>query len=206
MHLLLTEGMGWIEVVTGSMFSGKSEELIRRVRRAKFAHQEVIVFKHASDKRYDDVKVASHSQLFIEAVPAESASEIEKILEERYSHVRVIGIDEVQFFGGDVVELCQRLADQGKRVIVAGLDQDFKGEPFKPMDEFMAKAEYVDKFNAICAVCGNPASRTQRLVNGEPAYYDDPIVLVGASESYEARCRRCHEVRYRDGIESIRKD
>lgn len=206
MHLLLTEGMGWIEVVTGSMFSGKSEELIRRIRRAKFANQKVVVFKHASDKRYDDVKVASHSQLFIEAVPAHDAAEIEKILEEKYSDAKVIGIDEAQFFGEGIVALCERLADDGKRVIVAGLDQDFKGAPFKPMDELMAKAEYVDKFNAICAVCGNPASRTQRLVNGEPAYSDDPIVLVGASESYEARCRRCHEVRYRDGVKSSRKN
>ena len=197
MHFFLTEGMGWIEVVTGSMFSGKSEELIRRVRRAKYANQEVVVFKHASDKRYDDIKVASHSQLFIEAIPAESAEEIERLLEEKYSHIKVIGIDEVQFFGGDIVELCQKLADSGKRVIVAGLDQDFRGEAFKPMDELMAKADYVDKFNAICAVCGNPASRTQRLVNGEAAYYDDPVVMVGASESYEARCRKCHEVRYR---------
>ncbi|MGL5349029.1 MAG: thymidine kinase [Cetobacterium sp.] len=197
MHLLLTEGMGWIEVVTGSMFSGKSEELIRRMRRSKYANQKMVVFKHASDDRYDDTKVASHSQVFIEAVPASTVAEMREIIETQYKDVRVVGIDEVQFFGEEVVEFCEELADSGKRVVVAGLDQDFRGEPFKPMDRLMAKAEYVDKFNAICACCGNPASRTQRLVNGEPAYEDDPIVLVGASESYEARCRRCHIVRKR---------
>lgn len=198
MHLLLTEGMGWIEVVTGSMFSGKSEELIRRLRRAKYANQELVVFKHASDKRYDNTKVASHSQLFIEAVPVSSVEEMEKEFLKKYKDVKIVGIDEVQFFGEEVVQFCEKLADMGKRVIVAGLDQDFKGDPFKPMDTLMAKAEYVDKFNAICAVCGNPASRTQRLVNGEPAFSDDPIVLVGASEAYEARCRKCHVVKYRD--------
>ncbi|MGL4629274.1 thymidine kinase [Cetobacterium sp.] len=197
MHLLLTEGMGWIEVVTGSMFSGKSEELIRRMRRSKYANQKMVVFKHASDDRYDDTKVASHSQVFIEAVPASTVAEMREIIETQYKDVRVVGIDEVQFFGEEVAEFCEELADSGKRVVVAGLDQDFRGEPFKPMDRLMAKAEYVDKFNAICACCGNPASRTQRLVNGEPAYEDDPIVLVGASESYEARCRRCHIVRKR---------
>ncbi|MGL5703179.1 MAG: thymidine kinase [Cetobacterium sp.] len=197
MHLLLTEGMGWIEVVTGSMFSGKSEELIRRMRRSKYANQKMVVFKHASDDRYDDTKVASHSQVFIEAVPASTVAEMREIIETQYKDVRVVGIDEVQFFGEEVAEFCEGLADSGKRVVVAGLDQDFRGEPFKPMDRLMAKAEYVDKFNAICACCGNPASRTQRLVNGEPAYEDDPIVLVGASESYEARCRRCHIVRKR---------
>lgn len=197
MHLLLTEGMGWIEVVTGSMFSGKSEELIRRMRRSKYANQKILVFKHASDDRYDDTKVASHSLAFIEAVPASTVQEMREIVEREYKDVKVIGIDEVQFFGEGVAEFCEELADQGKRVVVAGLDQDFRGEPFKPMDRLMAKAEYVDKFNAICACCGNPASRTQRLVDGEPAYEDDPIVLVGASESYEARCRRCHVVRKR---------
>lgn len=197
MHLLLTEGMGWIEVITGSMFSGKSEELIRRMRRAKYANQKILVFKHASDIRYDDVKVASHSQVFIEAVPATTVADMKEIIKNSYNDVRIIGIDEVQFFGEDVAEFCEELADAGIRVVVAGLDQDFRGEPFKPMDRLMSKAEYVDKFNAICACCGNPASRTQRLVNAEPAYEDDPIVLVGASESYEARCRRCHIVRKR---------
>ena len=197
MHLLLTEGMGWIEVVTGSMFSGKSEELIRRMRRLKYANQEIVVFKHSSDNRYDNAKVASHSHVFIEAVPVATVEEMRRLIKEEYSNIKVIGIDEVQFFGESVVEFCEELADSGKRVVVAGLDQDFRGEPFKPMDQLMARAEYVDKFNAICVCCGNPASRTQRLVDGEPAYEDDPIVLVGASESYEARCRRCHIVKKR---------
>jgi len=197
----LTEGMGWIEVVTGSMFSGKSEELIRRLRRARYGNQKVVAFKHSSDKRYDDTKVASHSQLTIEGVPATSVEDMEKLFFEKYSDAEIIGIDEVQFFGEAVVEFCEKLANMGKRVIVAGLDQDFRGEPFKPMDALMSKAEYVDKFNAVCAVCGNPASRSQRLVNGEPAYYDDPIVLVGASEAYEPRCRKCHIVRDRSANE-----
>lgn len=201
MHFLLTEGMGWIEVVTGSMFSGKSEELIRRLRRARYGNQKVVAFKHSSDKRYDDTRVASHSQLTIEGVPAGSVEEMEKLFFEKYSDAEIIGIDEVQFFGEPVVEFCEKLANMGKRVIVAGLDQDFRGEPFKPMDALMSKAEYVDKFNAVCAVCGNPASRSQRLVNGEPAYYDDPIVLVGARESYEPRCRKCHIVRDRNANE-----
>ena len=197
MHLILNDEMGWIEVVTGSMFSGKSEELIRRMRRAKFANLEIIVFKHISDIRYDDTKVTSHSQVFIEAIPASSVNEMRQIINDRYKNIKVVGIDEVQFFGDEVVDFCEELADKGIRVVVAGLDQDFRGEPFKPMDRLMAKAEYVDKFNAICVCCGNPASRTQRLVNGEPAYEDDPIVLVGASESYEPRCRKCHCVKKR---------
>jgi len=200
-HFLLTEGMGWIEVVTGGMFSGKSEELIRRLRRARYGNQKVVAFKHSSDKRYDDTRVASHSQLTIEGVPASSVEEMEKLFFEKYSDAEIIGIDEVQFFGEPVVAFCEKLANMGKRVVVAGLDQDFRGEPFKPMDALMAKAEYVDKFNAVCAVCGNPASRSQRLVNGEPAYYDDPIVLVGASEAYEPRCRKCHIVRDRSANE-----
>lgn len=197
MHLILNDEMGWIEVVTGSMFSGKSEELIRRMRRAKFANMKVAIFKHISDTRYDDTKVSSHSQIYIEAIPASTVDEMRKIIDEHFENVKVVGIDEVQFFGEEVAEFCEELADRGIRVIVAGLDQDFRGEPFKPMDRLMAKAEYVDKFNAICACCGNPASRTQRLVNGEPAYEDDPILLVDASESYEPRCRKCHTVRKR---------
>ncbi|MBZ4683500.1 MAG: thymidine kinase [Fusobacteriaceae bacterium] len=198
MHLFLTEGMGWLEVITGSMFSGKSEELIRRLRRAKYANQKVIAFKHSSDKRYDDTKVASHSKNFIEAIPASSAKEIEQLVFEKYYDAEVIGIDEVQFFGLDIVNVVERFANMGKRVIVAGLDQDFRGEPFHPMPELLARAEHTDKLNAICMVCGSPASRTQRLVNGEPAYYDDPIIQVGASESYEARCRKCHVVKHRE--------
>ncbi len=198
MQFIVTEGMGWLEVVTGSMFSGKSEELIKRLRRSKYARQKVVAFKHASDVRYDYAKLASHNLSFIEGVPAGSVEEMKKIFFEKYSDAQVIGIDEVQFFGSTVVKFCEDLADMGKRVIVAGLDKDFKGEPFKPMDELLARAEYVDKFQAICAVCGNPATVSQRLIDGEPAYYDDPIVLVGATESYEPRCRKCHRIKYRD--------
>ncbi|MGL4980669.1 MAG: thymidine kinase [Cetobacterium sp.] len=201
MRLFYNEHMGWIEVVTGSMFSGKSEELIKRLRRVKYGKQSLVVFKHSSDKRYDDVKLASHSQNFIEAIPANSVEEMYRTVKEKHPDVEVIGIDEVQFFGPDVVEFCEVMANEGKRVIVAGLDQDFRGEPFKPMDELLAKAEFVDKFNAICMVCGSPASKTQRLVNGEPAFYDDPIIMVGASEAYEARCRKHHIVRLRENEE-----
>lgn len=201
MRLFYNEHMGWIEVVTGSMFSGKSEELIKRLRRVRYGKQSLVVFKHSSDKRYDEVKLASHSQNFIEAIPADSVEEMYRIVKEEYPDVEVIGIDEVQFFGHEVVEFCEVMANEGKRVIVAGLDQDFRGEPFKPMDELLAKAEFVDKFNAICMVCGSPASKTQRLVNGEPAFYDDPIIMVGASEAYEARCRKHHVVRIRENEE-----
>ncbi|MGL5656348.1 MAG: thymidine kinase [Fusobacteriaceae bacterium] len=203
MRLFYNEHMGCIEVITGSMFSGKSEELIKRLRRVKYANQSLVVFKHSSDSRYDETKVASHSQNFIEAIPVATVEDMFTIVRNKYDNVNVIGIDEVQFFGETVVDFCEMMANEGKRVIVAGLDQDFRGEPFRPMDELLAKAEFVDKFNAICMVCGSPASRTQRLVNGEPAFYDDPIVLVGASESYEARCRKHHVVRQRDNVENM---
>ena len=195
MKIIVTAGMGWLEVITGSMFSGKSSELINRLRMAKYAKQSVVAFKHSSDIRYDKEKLASHDQIFIEAVPVSSIKEMEKLFFEKYSDVQVVGIDEIQFFPEGAVKFCEKLADLGKRVIVAGLDKDFKGEPFGDMGEFMARAEYVDKLQAICAVCGNPATVSQRLIDNIPARADDPIVLVGATESYEPRCRRCHEVR-----------
>ncbi|MGL6063702.1 MAG: thymidine kinase [Fusobacteriaceae bacterium] len=198
MRLFYNEHMGWIEVITGSMFSGKSEELIKRLRRVKYANQKMVVFKHASDMRYNESKVASHSQNYIEAIPVKTVEDMYSLVKTNYNDVEVIGIDEIQFFGEKVVEFCDKMADEGKRVIVAGLDQDFKGAPFSPMDKLLARAEFIDKFSAICMVCGSPASRTQRLVNGEPAYSDDPIVMVGASESYEARCRKHHIVKVRD--------
>jgi len=182
---------GWIELVCGSMFSGKTEELIRRVRRAKIAKQNVQVFKPAMDTRFTTEAVTSHNGLGVEAVPVQSAAEIEQLIRPETS---VAAIDEVQFFGWEITELCQKLADRGMRVIAAGLDMDFRGEPFGPMPVLMAQAERVDKLQAICVVCGNPASRTQRLINGQPAAYDDPVILVGGSESYEARCRKCHQV------------
>jgi len=182
---------GWIEVICGSMFSGKTEELIRRVRRARIAKQNVQVFKPAIDTRYTVESVTSHNGLGVEAVPVQSAEEIERQIR---SDTTVVAIDEVQFFGWEVTELCHRLADQGIRVICAGLDMDFRGEPFGPMPVLLAQAESVEKLQAICVMCGQPASRTQRLIDGQPAAYDDPIILVGGSESYEARCRKCHQV------------
>ena len=182
---------GWIEVVCGSMFSGKTEELIRRVRRAKIARQKVQVFKPALDTRYAVEKVTSHDGLGTEAVPVDSSQTILSLIE---PDTTVVAIDEVQFFGPDVLGACQALAGRGVRVIAAGLDMDFRGEPFGPMPLLMAEAEQVDKLQAICVVCGAHASRTQRLIDGRPASYDDPIILVGGSESYEARCRLHHEV------------
>jgi len=182
---------GWIELVCGSMFSGKTEELIRRVRRAQIARQQVQVFKPAMDTRYTTEAVTSHNGLGVEAVPVQSAAEIEQQIRPETS---VVAIDEVQFFGWEITELCQKLADRGVRVIAAGLDMDFRGEPFGPMPVLMAQAERVEKLQAICVVCGNPASRTQRLINGQPAADDEPVILVGGSESYEARCRKCHQV------------
>lgn len=183
---------GWIEVICGSMFSGKTEELIRRVRRAQIARQKVQVFKPAMDTRYAEREVTSHNGLQVEALPVENTVQLRALIE---PDTTVVALDEAQFFEGDVVVLCEELADQGTRVIVAGLDMDFRGEPFGPVPTLMAQAERVDKLQAICVVCGGPASRTQRLINGQPAAYDDPVILVGASEVYEARCRGCHEVR-----------
>ena len=183
---------GWIEVICGSMFSGKTEELIRRLRRAQIAKQKIQVFKPAIDTRYADRDVTSHNGLQIEATPVENASELRGRIA---SDTTVVAIDEAQFFERDIVGLCAALADAGLRVIVAGLDMDFRGEPFGPVPDLMAEAEQVNKLQAICVACGGPASRTQRLIDGKPAAYDDPIILVGASEVYEARCRGCHEVR-----------
>jgi len=182
---------GWIEVICGSMFCGKTEELIRRVRRAQIARQKVQVFKPAIDTRYAKREVTSHNGMQVEAVPVESVSQLQTLIEQ---DTTVIALDETQFFDDTIITLCDTLAIQGTRVIIAGLDMDFRGEPFGPMPTLMARAERVDKLQAICVVCGGPASRTQRLINGQPAAYNDPIILVGASEVYEARCRGCHKV------------
>jgi thymidine kinase len=182
---------GWIELICGSMFSGKTEELIRRLVRAEIARQKVQVFKPALDNRYKVNKVSSHGGKYFEATVVENATQITDLLAE---DVDVVAIDEVQFFDWTIAELCERLANQGRRVILAGLDLDFRGEPFGPMPLLMAQAEAVDKLQAICMVCGAPASRTQRLIDGRPANYDDPVIMVGASEVYEARCRQHHEV------------
>ncbi len=182
---------GSVEVVCGSMFSGKTDELIRRLRRAVIARQKVQVFKPAIDVRYAVEKVTSHAGADFSAIPVEKSDDI---LAKMEPDTTVVGVDEAQFFDDGIVEVTRQLADRGIRVIVAGLDQDFRGEPFGPMPALMSKAEQVDKLRAICIVCGEPASRTQRLVNGKPARYDDPVVIVGASELYEARCRQHHEV------------
>ena len=183
--------VGWIEVIAGGMFSGKSEELIRRIRRAEIARQRVQVFKPALDLRYGQDRVSSHSGAQMGALPVQRAQEILQLVDPATD---VVAIDEVQFFDWDITEVCDRLAELGKRVIVAGLDMDFRGEPFGPMPILMAQAEEVEKLHAICMVCGAPATRTQRLINGQPAAYEDPVILVGASESYQARCRKHHEV------------
>jgi len=182
---------GWIEVVCGSMFSGKTEELIRRVKRAIIAKQKVQVFKPGLDSRYTHEKVTSHNGMHFHATPVAEATDILKNLE---PDTEVVAIDEAQFFDWSISEVCAELADRGLRVIVVGLDMDFRGEPFGPMPVLMAQAERVDKLQAICQRCGAPASRSQRLINGEPAAYDDPVILVGAEEVYEARCRVCHQV------------
>jgi thymidine kinase len=182
---------GSIEVVCGSMFSGKTDELIRRLVRATIARQKVQVFKPAVDVRYAVEKVTSHAGANYDAMPIEKAADIRTKLDQ---DTTVVGIDEAQFFDAEVVQVARELADRGIRVLVAGLDTDFRGEPFGPMPVLMSIAEHVSKLHAICMVCGDEASRTQRLVNGKPARYDDPIVIVGASELYEARCRLHHEV------------
>jgi len=182
---------GWIEVICGCMFSGKSEELIRRIQRTQIARQKIQVFGHGLDVRYGNQRIASHAGAQVDAVTVSSSANIAEIVDD---DTDVVAIDEAQFFDEGVKSVCRSLADKGKRVIVAGLDMDFRGEPFGPMPLLLAEAELVDKLQAICMVCGGPASRTQRLVDGRPAYYEDPIIMVGASEVYEARCRQCHQV------------
>lgn len=172
---------GWIEVIAGSMFSGKSEELIRRLRRAEIARMRVQVFKPLIDKRYSDDHIVSHSELKMKSEPIEKA---EEILEKLDPRTEVVGIDEAQFFDASLVAVCNRLADMGKRVIVAGLDKDYMGQPFEPMPQLLAIAEYITKPLAICVICGNPANFTQRTIESADR------VLVGASGFYEARCRK----------------
>jgi thymidine kinase len=189
--MIMKHHTGSIEVVTGSMFCGKTDELIRRLRRATIARQKVKVFKPAIDDRYSLEKVTSHAGNEFAAIPIQAAAGIRDYLNDGTT---VVAIDEAQFFGDDIIPIVQELADRGLRVIIAGLDTDFRGEPFGPMPVLMAQAEKVDKLQAICMVCGEPATRTQRLINGEPANYHDPIVVVGAAEMYEARCREHHVV------------
>jgi thymidine kinase len=182
---------GWLELVVGPMFSGKSEELIRRVTRAFIAKQRVQVFKPAIDDRYDAVAIASHNGRKLEALAVDSVEDIRRYLE---PDTQVVAIDEGQFLSSELVAFALELADAGKRVIIAGLDLDFRGEPFGPVPQLLARAESVEKLTAVCVRCGSAATRTQRLIGGHPAHFDDPVILVGASESYEPRCRECHVV------------
>jgi len=187
----MLHSQGSIEVICGSMFSGKTDELIRRLVRAKIARQKVQVFKPAIDVRYAQGKVQSHAGADFDAIPVGNSQEI---LQKLDADTTVVGVDEAQFMDAGLVGTVQDLAERGVRVLVAGLDMDFRGEPFGPMPLLMSKAERVDKLHAICMVCGDEASRTQRLVDGRPAKYDDPVVIVGAAEMYEARCRVHHQV------------
>jgi thymidine kinase len=187
---------GWIEVISGVMFAGKSEELIRRVRRAIIARRRVQVFKSHLDARYTGLySVSSHDGTELDASPVDSAAEIFRLVR---PESQLVAIDEAQFLDPDIVPVSATLAQRGVRVILAGTDTDFRGEPFGAMGELMAIAELVDKLQAICVVCGDPACRNQRLINGKPARYDSPTIMVGGRESYEARCRHCHQVPRRD--------
>lgn len=182
---------GRVEVICGSMFSGKTEELIRRLRRARIARQKVQVFKPSLDNRYAEERVVSHDGQGLEAQAVESAMAILGLVE---PDTTVVGIDEAQFFDEALPGVVDTLARQGVRVVLAGLDMDFRGEPFGVMPAVMARAEEVHKLHAICVICGEEASRTQRLVDGLPAHYHDPVIMVGAAEVYEARCREHHVV------------
>jgi thymidine kinase len=183
---------GWIEVIAGVMFSGKSEELLRRVRRAVIARKRVQLFKSHLDSRYGGVqRISTHDGVQVDAVPVDSSLEIMARVK---PDTEVVAIDEIQFLDEGIVGVAGTLADRGVRVVLAGLETDFRGEPFGAMPQLLAVAEIVDKLHAICVVCGDPACRNQRLVDGRPALYDSPTILVGGSESYEARCRHCHRV------------
>lgn len=180
----LPKDTGWIEVITGCMFSGKTEELIRRLRRAQIAKQKVKIFKPRIDARYSENSIVSHNE---QSLPSILIDDIIEVLEHA-NDAQVIGIDEAQFFNEGIVHICNMLASKGKRVIVAGLDQDYTGKPFEPMPQLLAIAEYITKQHAICVVCGNPADKTQRKTSNSER------VIVGASDIYEARCRKCHYI------------
>ncbi|QWB96040.1 thymidine kinase [Mycoplasmatota bacterium] len=182
---------GFIEVVCGPMFAGKTEELIRRIKRLEYAKQNVLVFKPAIDDRYAKEEIVSHN---LSKKPSIIIEKSEEVLTHINKEVDAVVIDEVQFFDNGIIQIAENLADQGVRVIVGGLDRDFRGEPFGPMPELLARAEFVTKLTAICVKSGLPATRTQRIINGKPANYSDPTILVGANESYEPRSRHFHEV------------
>lgn len=189
--MYLNQKPGWIEVICGPMFAGKTEELLRRVRRLEYANQNIVVFKPSIDNRFSDNEVVSHNNSRTKSVNISYARQIFDYID---SETDVVAIDEIQFLDEEVVAIVDHLASKKVRVIVSGLDKDFRGEPFSFMPKLLSIAEYVTKLTAICVQCGRPATRTQRIVNGKPARYQDPIVLIGAEESYEARCRSCHKV------------
>ncbi|MDE6013611.1 MAG: thymidine kinase [Anaeroplasmataceae bacterium] len=182
---------GWIEVICGPMFAGKTEELIRRVRRMDFAKKNYVIFKPTIDDRYSLTDVVSHNQKKVRAISISNSLEIEPYITEK---IEAVIIDEVQFLDESIVETCRTLANHGMRVIVAGLDCDFRGNPFPNVANLLAMAESVTKLTAICVTCGDDATKTQRIINGKPAKYSDPTILVGEKESYEPRCRKCHVV------------
>lgn len=189
--MYLNQKDGWIEVICGPMFAGKTEELLRRVKRLEYAKKNIVVFKPLMDNRYAENEVVSHNQNRTKSV---NISFARQIFEHIDTNTQVVAVDEIQFLDEEAVQICEHLASKGIRVIVSGLDKDFRGEPFSFMPKLLSIAEYVTKLTAICVKCGIPATRTQRMVNGKPAKYNDPIVLIGAEESYEARCRHCHKV------------
>lgn len=189
-----TYQMGLIEVICGCMFAGKTEELIKRIKVFQYAKKKVVAIKPTIDNRYSESKIVSHAGNMCDCICVDihDIKTIEKLTEDK--SIDVVIIEEAQFFDYEIVDVCEKLADAKKRVIVCGLDMDFRGEPFRVMADLMAKAEFITKLTAVCMVCGGVATRTQRLIEGKPASYDDPIVLVGAKECYEARCRRCHQI------------
>lgn len=189
-----TYNPGWIEVICGCMFAGKTEELIKRIKVLEYAKKNVVAIKPTMDNRYSENMIASHAGTLCKCicVDVNDLSIIENLVNDK--SVDAVVIEEIQFFDYKIVDICERLANNKKRVIVAGLDTDFKGEPFAITAALLAKAEFIYKLSAVCNVCGAPATKTQRLIDGKPAKKDDPVILVGASECYEARCRKCHRV------------
>ncbi|WP_339020834.1 thymidine kinase [Spiroplasma endosymbiont of Atherix ibis] len=185
---------GWIELITGCMFAGKTEEFIKRLKRYKYAQQNVLVFKPLIDDRYSKKDIFSHSGMSIESIPVKDSKELLDIFykENKKEKIDIIGIDEIQFLDKDIVEIIKRLADEGIIVVVNGLDKDFKNDPFQNVDKLLIEAEYVDKLTSICHSCGGNANRTQRIINGKPAKANEPIIVISADEKYEARCRHCY--------------
>ncbi|ASP28735.1 thymidine kinase [Spiroplasma corruscae] len=193
--LNLNNKKGWIELITGCMFAGKTEEFIKRLRRYQYANQNIIVFKPSIDDRYGEKEIFSHSRMNIEAIPVSSSTELKKIFNERNTtkKIDVLGIDEVQFLDDDIVILLEEFASNGVIIVASGLDKDFKNNPFKNVDKLLVTAEYVDKLTSICSKCGGNGTRTQRIINGVPASANSPLIDIAANEKYESRCRHCFE-------------